>query len=651
MSVSEPSTFRPQVVCCLAGHIDHGKSSLVSALTQGIVDRLAEEQRRQMTIDLGFTHFDWNGRRFALTDVPGHESFLHTMIAGVAGVDLALLVVAADDSVMPQTREHLAVLQLLGVRRGVVAVSKCDLVDAGRLLQVQADIARLVASTFLADAPVVNASVRTGLGVEPLKAALGDAAHQPALRSTEGGRFRMPIDRVFAIAGQGTVATGTVWRGQLRLGETVHVFPSQVAVRVRRLQSQGNDVDRVSAGQRAAINIVGVKTADLRRGHELVEGNAYEASRRLLVRLQTLPEAGSCLKTRDRVRLHLGANKATAQVQTTERELGPGMSAYAVLRCESPVVAEHGQPFVIRRLSPARTIGGGTIISPSLDESDRLQRCLAAAPALASEDPVVRLAAYIDLKREARFDDKTESRVGLSRQEFESAAERLTERGECARTTESPPRYVTQHRLAHLLHLVLRCCDAELKRQRPARFVSITAIEAAMSRHATAPVLKMAIERLVAGGELERRGDRIGLPVRTSLSRRQQRLLDELFAECVRSGRTPPSLKQFAARNGCSRQDVESLLQVAVDDGQLVRLSAELATTHRVVEGLRQDLAQYFSGRSTAKVSDIRAHWGITRKHAVPIIEYFGRQQITARQGDIHSPGPRLLTPFFEHSE
>ncbi len=304
---------------CLAGHIDHGKSALVAALTGGIVDRLPEERRRGMTIDLGFCHCDAGDLRFAFVDVPGHERFIHTMLAGASGVDLALLVVAADDSVMPQTREHLAVLQLLGVRRGLVALTKCDLVDAEQLEMVQLEVAELVEGTFLGETPVIATSTRTGLGIAELQQALLEVVPQLPARPADDSCFRLPIDRVFSPAGQGTVVTGTVWRGTARVGDTIDLLPAGVSVRIRRLQSQGVDVESVSAGRRAAINLTGIKSSAMRRGDELATPGRFEPGRRLLVRLRTLPAAGCRLKHRDRLRIHAGAAQATAQILMRER--------------------------------------------------------------------------------------------------------------------------------------------------------------------------------------------------------------------------------------------------------------------------------------------------------------------------------------------
>lgn len=647
MSIST-GTHRSQFVICLAGHIDHGKSALVQALTGGAVDRLPEEKRRGITIDLGFSHFDDHGCRFALIDVPGHERFIHTMVAGASGVDAALLVIAADDSVMPQTREHLALVELLGVQRGVIAIAKCDLADDEQLDLVELEIAELVAPTFLADAPRIRVSTNSGLGVEELRHALVEAASSSPLRPADDPHFRLPIDRAFSPAGQGAVVTGTVWRGTARVGDTLHLLPDATPVRVRRLQSQGADVEQVSAGERAAMNLVGIKASAIHRGDELATPDAFEPSRRQLVQLRLLADSGYGLRHRQFVRVHLGANQATAQVLMGEREVAPGESAFAVLRCKTPIVAEYGQPFVLRQLSPAATIGGGKILAPALRPMEKLSHCLAAADGLSDADSHVRLTAYIGHRGEATFDETSKSWIGLNPETCKTALQRLVECKEVVRTAELQPRFVTAQRFQQLKQQLVRRCQIELERRRPASQVMLSVVLSAMSRYASQPVLDALLEDMTAQRELVRRGDRVGLPSGPALSHRQRGILNALLAECVGAGPAPPTLKEFAEKYEYPLKDLETLAQVAVDEGRLVRLSQQLLIDRDAIEKLRQRLVEHFQRHSTAKVGEIREQWGITRKHAVPIFEFFDQHQITSRAGDLRSAGPRVSLPVDE---
>jgi selenocysteine-specific elongation factor len=564
------------------------------------------------------------------------------MVAGASGVDAALLVVAADDSAMPQTREHLALLELLGIRRGVIAISKCDLADEEQLELVELEVAELVSSTFLAEAPRIRVSMRNSQGIEELKSALVASVRSSPARATDDPRFRLPIDRAFSPAGQGAVVTGTVWQGTARVGETLHLLPHATPVRIRRLQSQGADVERIAAGERAAINLVGVKASAIRRGDELATPDAFVPARRHLVELRVLADAPHALKHRQFVRLHLGSNQTTAQVLMGERGVSVGHAAFAVVRSRTPIVAEYGQPFVLRQLSPARTIGGGRIIAPALEPTDRLQRCLAAAPNLASPEAEVRLAAFIDLRREVSRDAVNQSTICIAPVHCETVVERLIERKEIIRAHGSPPRLVSAGNFERLKRRFVRYCQTELERRRPASQVPLTVILSAMSRHASEPVLKTLLETLTARREIVRRGDRVGLPTGAALSHRQQSVLASVLAEIEGAGPTPPTLKELAEQHDYPLKDLEPLVQVAIDEGRLIRVSPLLALDRDALESLRQSLADHFRKHPTGTVSEIREQWHMTRKHAVPILEYFDQCQITRRAGDSRSPGPRI---------
>lgn len=640
--MSAPAHSRSQFVICLAGHIDHGKSALVHSLTGAKTDRLPEEKRRGITIELGFSHFDADGCRFALIDVPGHERFIHNMVAGAAGVDAALLVIAADDSVMPQSREHLALLELLGVRRGVIAVSKCDLADDEQLELVDLEIDELVSRTMLAEAPRFRVSTHSGKGIAELKAALIKAAISSPTRAIEDRRFRLPIDRAFSLTGQGAVVTGTVWRGTASVGDKLHLLPSTTPVRIRRLQSQGTDVEQVHAGERAAVNLVGIKTADIRRGDELATPDAFSPATRHLVKLRVLGDAGAGLRHRQFVRVHLGANQVTAQILMNQREVSLGQAGFAVLRCRQPIVAEYGQPFVIRQLSPAATIGGGTVISPALRPTDRQTRCLEAAAALGGDDAAARLFAYIELRREARFDETSESWVGLNEEACRVAILALLKQKRIVRVPVTPAIHVTAERFQKLQQQLIRGCKAELARRRPASQVPLSAVLSAISHAASPDVLNAAIDDLIARKEIIRRGDRIGLSSGADLSNRQRQILDRFVAEVTRSAATPPTLREFSEQQGVALADLEAIVQVAVDEGTLLRLTPQLTMTREALEALRRSLDGYFQKHPSATVSAVREHWGMTRKHAVPIFEYFDEHGITRRNGDQRTAGPNI---------
>ena len=358
-----------------AGHIDHGKTSLIRALTGTNTDRLPEEKKRGITIELGFAELDLGDFLLGIVDVPGHERFVRQMLAGATSIDLAILIVAADDSVKQQTREHLEVLKLLDLPVGVIAMTKCDLADPDWMELVEDEIRELVVSSFLESAPIVRTSAETGQGLDELRTELQNAAEQTAAArgaSRIHAPFRMAIDRTFTIAGHGTVVTGSVSSGTLHVGDQVVLEPGHVEVRVRGLQNHDRKADAVHAGQRAAVNIVGVHHNAVQRGQELATDGFLTPSQLMTVQLEVLPQAIRPLKNRARVRLHLGTNETMANVSLLkESELAPGQSGPAQLFLTDPVVSSWNQAFVVRSESPVTTIGGGRVLVPAAEKIKR----------------------------------------------------------------------------------------------------------------------------------------------------------------------------------------------------------------------------------------------------------------------------------------
>ncbi|HEU5393646.1 MAG TPA: selenocysteine-specific translation elongation factor, partial [Candidatus Methylomirabilis sp.] len=360
------------IIVGTAGHIDHGKTSLVKALTGIDTDRLKEEKERGISIELGFAHLTLaSGLRLGIVDVPGHERFVKTMLAGVGGIDLVVLVIAADEGIMPQTREHLHICRLLQIPRGLVALTKRDLVDPDWLEMVAEEIRIFLKGTFLEGAPILPVSATTGAGLEALKAALAAVAAETEPKRVEG-IFRLPIDRVFTMRGFGTVITGTLLAGSLKIGDEVAVLPEGARSRVRRLQVHGETVEQAFAGQRTAVNLPGVEVSGIARGSLLCFPGALHPSIAMDASLTLLADAPRPLKNRSRVRFHLGTSELLARVVLLDREeLEPGQSAYVHYRLESPGAALPQDRYVIRSYSPAVTIGGGIILDPAPPERRR----------------------------------------------------------------------------------------------------------------------------------------------------------------------------------------------------------------------------------------------------------------------------------------
>lgn len=636
--MSPPARF---CVLGTAGHIDHGKTSLVRRLTGIDTDRLPEEKQRGITIDLGFANLDLPGARIGIVDVPGHERFVHNMVAGATGVDLALLVVAADDSVMPQTVEHLAILDLLGVRQGLVAITKCDLVDPDHLEFVREELSDLLAGTFLEKAPTVAVSSVTGEGIERLRDELGRLADSFP-RTVARSVFRMPIDRVFSIAGHGTVVTGTVHGGRVRVGDSLEVMPLGRAVRVRRLQSHQSDLEEIGAGQRAAINLHGVRTEDLRRGDELAAAGYLAPGRRMLASVRLLKSAARPLGNRKLVRLHLGTQETTVRVILRGEPLPPGGQAFLELRSSDPMLADHGQRFILRQLSPAVTIGGGVVLDPAIAPHRRIRDHGEIGARLARENPLERLAAYLEEKDVHELGPHDAVRhLGIESGELEGLLERLTKDRVLLRLGGPRGRLIHRRRRDALYEEILKRLKRELKRRAPAVSLEPATLVSACRRLAEPATLSALIEDMIAQGKLIPYGERIGPPRgESTLTRNQQKIQASLVEACAAGGLAPPTIGELAGTLATTAKELERIARVSVDEGKLVHVGESLYFAPEAIERARRTLVEHLSTHPSATVADLRQLWAHSRKYAVPLCEHFDALGVTVRKGDQRALGP-----------
>ncbi len=625
-----------------AGHIDHGKSSLVRALTGVETDRLPEEKRRGITIELGFAELVLEPYRLGIVDVPGHERFIRNMLAGATGMDLALLVVSADDSIKPQTREHLDILRLLNLEAGVIALTKCDLVEPDWLELVEDEIRELVADTFLAEAPIVRTSVVSGQGIDPLRQHLRQAAERVAQSQRVdrvSGPFRMAIDRCFTIAGHGTVVTGSVSSGRTQVGDDLSIQPMGRTVRVRSLQNHDRSVDRVQRGQRAAINLVGVRHDEIDRGQELASPGHLMPSRLLTVRLSLIDPLSRPLKHRSRVRVHLGTAELLATLLLLDRdEAMAGESVPAQLYLSQPAVAIWAQPLVVRTESPVLTIGGGLVLNPN---AERLRKpdaeILQMVQDLGASDPVRRASAALffaglrdwhpnDLARTAGIDEP------------ETVAACLRDSGQLREIRLSPTRTIRIHqrvlaRLSDRMETLMR----RLHQQNPLRSMLDRHQVAAAFRYLPDIALFDAIiDELQRGGRVRATGR--GLVVAgegPKLSTNERKLLAELIAIYREAGIESPTVDQCCKQVGRNQQSVPQLIALAAADGDLVEVAGDYYL-HAEVDGqLKETLRQQFSDGRGLTLSQIRELLGTTRKYAVPYCEYLDRSGFTRREGDV----------------
>ena len=607
-----------------AGHIDHGKTALVRALTGVDTDRLPEEKRRGITIELGFAPLQLEGvGTVGLVDVPGHEAFVRTMLAGATGVDVGLLVVAADEGVMPQTREHLAILSLLQVRAGLVALTKCDLVDEEWLALVRDDVGRLTQGTPLAQAPVIATSAVSGAGIATLRQALREVIAGLPMRLGDD-LFRMPIDRAFTVKGTGTVVTGTVWTGTLDAGLSLRLHPGDRSVRVRGLQAHGSTIERALPGTRTAVALTGVDLDEVERGGMLVQEAAWVPSMVLRADVGLLADAGHPLRPREWVRLHLGTMEVGARVVAPGGALSPGDRRGARVALSAPLVARAGDRFVLRRASPVATIGGGEVVDPS--PPHRRARPWPLGPLSAPD----RLGLIAEEADGAGIDVRTlPVRLGIS----PSTARAVL--GAAATTFQTGGRvYLT------------RVVEEAAERVRAAvdRFHSLFPFEecagTAWIRSETAlaePLLSAAVERLVGQGLVERMAGGLRKPgwvVR--LSAEDQAWRDRMVERLSAAGAEPPSVADLREDGG--GRDPMPLLRILEREGVVIPVEGERYYARGAVETLVGTLREKMERGREYTPGELRELLGGSRKYLIPFLEYCDRQRITERR-----PGGRVL--------
>jgi len=623
------------VIVGTAGHIDHGKTALVRALTGIDTDTLPEEQSRGVTIDIGFAYWKEN---VTVIDVPGHERFVKNMVTGVCTVDLALFVVAADDGAMPQTREHLGILNLLGVQRGIVALTKVDLVEPDWVELVEEDLRELFEGTFLEGAPIVPVSSVTGEGIEALRGRLeSDIARVEA--RPDRGVFRLPVDRVFSLRGFGTVATGTVLSGAVRSRDELVLLPSGKSVRVRGVQTHGRDVDVAEVGARAAVNLAGVEADEVARGDFLAQPGYFDATYMVDARLQLLPDAPSVLRNRARVHLHLGPGEVLARAVLLEADvLKPGESQLVQFRLEGPGVAARGDRFVVRRYSPVQTLGGGVVLDSQPEKHRRLRDgVVEAVRQLEQEDPVRVLEARLRVAGlRARSGQQLAAEMGLSAAGVLGHLERLTESGEAVVFRASGGECYLHTALWDSLLGGIRSALREYHAEQPMRLG--LARDELRGRVAGGPppeVFARGVEALLEEGALRANGSLLGLADHTVRLTPEQEALRGLIAEALEGGGlTPPDLQELAARSGRAVQLVQDVVATMQAAGDVVRVDESVVLLPRSLEEAEGKLLDYLRTHGQIGVAEFRDLVGTTRKYAVPLLNYFDNRGLTRRDGD-----------------
>lgn len=616
-----------------AGHVDHGKSTLVEALTGIDPDRLREEQEREMTIDLGFAWLTLpNGESVGVVDVPGHRDFIENMLAGVGGIDAALFVVAADEGVMPQTREHLAILDLLQIPSGVVALSKVDLVDDLDWLElVTADVSEVLGGTVLEDAPIVPVSARTGKGLEDLLAALQEVLERTEPRP-DRGRPRLWVDRVFTISGFGTVVTGTLMDGTLTVGQEVEILPQELKARIRGLQTHKQKIEQAVPGSRVAINLSGVSKSDLARGSLVTLSGWLRPTILVDVQLDYLDDATLPLKHNARLKFFCGSAEVMARVRLLGREtLPPGGSGWAQLELNEPLPLVRGDRFIVRRPSPPATVGGGMVVDPNPGRKHRRFRAevIARLETLAQGTPAEVLLHTLQRRGPLPVRNLLED-SGLGKAALAALEELLTageavvlDAGEAARSNRL---VASQDWWA---------ATTDRMREELMAYHQRYPLRPGMGREALRSALRLdprtynGLMARAAEGLLTDEGATVRLPDHEiRFSPEQQRAVDNLLARFRRAPYTPPSVKESVAAVG------EEVLAVLLARGDLVQVSPDVLFLSNTYEEMVRRIRAHIQQNGSITLAQARDMFHTSRKYAQALLEYLDEQGVTRRVGD-----------------
>ncbi|MGE5673370.1 MAG: selenocysteine-specific translation elongation factor [Mycobacterium leprae] len=619
-----------------AGHVDHGKSALIRALTGVETDRFPEEKERGISIDIGFAQFKLpTGRNAAVIDVPGHERFIKNMLAGITGIDLVLLVVAADEGVMPQTQEHLDILRLLEIKKGIIVLTKKDLVDDDLLELVQEDVRTAVKGTFLEKAPMLAISSVTGEGLPALVQTLDSMLAETEAKDVTAF-VRLPVDRSFVRPGFGTVVTGTLVGGTIREGDKLELLPLGLEVRVRGLQVHGEKTERAEAGQRVAVNLAGIERSDVKRGHVLCAPGFLRATDSIATRLHLLHSWPKAMKHGVRVHLHTGSSEVLARVLLLDRdELQPGESAYVQIKTEEPLVVGRGDHYIIRSYSPVHTMGGGVVVEPHAQyKKSQGQQAIA------------------ELKVK-----ETGGLAGVLAETLAKAGILPITTAELAKRSGIPPETIA----AEMPHLAsdVRQLDAGLLIHRKgfgAFLAQVVEVLDAFYRQyplRQGPAKEEVRRKLGVGGkeftallsaaatagELAVEHERVARPNHTpTLSPAQVKLADEISRTAQAGGFNPPSVAELKER--FKAKETDEVVVYLIEQGRCVRLGEDLVMDAQMLNEAANRTREHLRANGKITVAEFRDLVGTTRKYALPLLEWMDEQKITRRSGDERLAGP-----------
>lgn len=628
-----------QIILGTAGHIDHGKTSLIKALTGVNTDRLKEEQLRGITIELGFASLELpSGQRIGIVDVPGHEKFVKNMVAGATGIDIMALVIAADEGIMPQTREHMEICTLLGIHHGLVVLTKVDMVDEEWLALVQEEVADFTRGTFLEGAPVIPASAVTGQGLPEFIQTLDRIAAEIPARSASG-LFRLPVDRVFSMKGFGTVITGTLASGKVAVGDRVMLYPSGETSKVRGLQVHNQTVQTAEAGMRTAINFQGLEKTAVERGDVIAMPHSLVSSYMVDVVLTYLAGNSRALKNRTRVRFHTGTAEMMGVVVLLDRnELAPGEQAVAQIRLDTPVTLVRDDRFVLRSYSPVRTIGGGPVLNPVAPKHKRNRPEVVSRLTALAEAPPEQIVTYHletagfagrsfnDLRIMANLPEKQLDRVlqGMMSQKGALLIDREKRQYVHQKAFSELQAAITGHLTAYHQKNPLKAGmpKEELKSKLPPAVDS--------------KLYLLALQQMVKDGAIAQQDDLVHLADhRVALGVDQQALRETILDTYRRAELAPPYFKDLCQQLGTPLEQARQVLSLLVKEGLMVKVKEELYYHHAPLEQVKQALVDHLTADEEISTPQFKEMTGLSRKYLIPLLEHFDTTQLTIRIGDV----------------
>ena len=622
-----------------AGHIDHGKTTLVKALTGIETDRLKEERQRGISIELGFAPFNLpSGQKAAIVDVPGHERFIRHMLAGAFGIDMVLFTIAADEGVMPQTREHMDIIELLGVNKGIVVITKKDMVDEEWLMMIEEEIREYADKSILKGCPIVAVSAMTGDGIKDLLQTI-ETVSAEVVEKPVFGQARLPIDRVFSVSGFGTVVTGTLWSGQINVGDSLELMPVQRSVKIRTLQVHNEKVSTAYAGQRVAVNLQGIDIQDIKRGYLLASSGYLEPSFRINTRLRLLSSSSRTLKNWNRIRFHLGTDETLGRIVLLDRdELMPGDEAYAQIVMEKQVVAHKGDPFVIRYYSPPHTIGGGSVIDPNAPRQKRFKEEVLNDLMVKEEGTLYDLVLH-ELEAsgtEPLSVQEIARRTGNSETNIDEEIQQLRDDEKIIDTSGKGNYFFSAVAVQAMGKTMIDTINEYLQKYPLRPGYPKEDMRSRWFNHLNPKVFTGLLKYYEDNGIMQSQAKFITLPgYEPHPGEKENTIITAIKKEFQQNEFNPPAFEDIETLKNLNEAELNEIIAYLVEQGFLFKISDNMYFSVDAIEKGKELLTDYFSREKELSLATARDIFNTSRKYTLPLIEYYDRIRFTRRIGDM----------------